>query len=480
MFRRRSVFYAMVIFGVVISACGTATVAPTAPPPTVAPLTAAPTVAPTTAPPTIAPTEAPTTAPTVAPTIAPTVAPTSAPTAAPTTAPVTGDVSFMVFGSPNQVQAYQALATAFETKYPGTKVDLISLADNEEDYHAKLAIQLAGGVPPDVVIIDYDAAARYFAAGAFQSLTTDMAQSTVIHATDFYTQAYDAFQWRGQQMCVPMSISSVVVYYNKKLFDAAGLAYPKAGWTWDQFIATAKALTKAPDQFGVGMDRELNNVLPFIWQNGGELFTPDGKATALDSPAATAAIQFWVDWQTKDHISPNAVQEQSEDSGSRFQDGTMGMFLDSSDSVPDLRAVTTGGPDWDVGPLPQSQQAATILKSTGVCLPTKAPRPDLAWKLIEYINSTDGQKLVASAGLSVPSNMSVAQSPAFLDPNARPAHAQVWLDAIPFIRSVPPLPHWPDIEEAANTELESAFYGNETVAAAVKAIAARAKIALQP
>jgi len=353
------------------------------------------------------------------------------------------------------------------------------MADNEVDYHAKLSTELAGGQPPDVVLLDYDAAARYFAAGAFQSLSTDMAQSTVIRPTDFYTQAYNAYQWQGQQMCLPISISSVVVYYNKKLFDAAGQAYPKAGWTWDQFIATAQALTKAPDQFGVGMDRELNNVLPFIWQNGGELFTPDGKQLALKSPAATAAIQFWVDWQVKDHVSPNAVQEQSADSGGRFQDGTMGMFIDSSDSVPDLRSVTTGL-DWDVAPLPQSKQPAAILKSIGQCLTAKAARSDLGWKLIEFSNSADGQKLLASAGLIVPSNISAAQSPAFLDPNAKPAHAQVWLDAIPWIHTVPPLPNWPDIEETANTELESAFYGNKTVAAAVQTISDRAKIALQP
>src|SRR5579859_1699065 len=346
----------MTILSAAISACSTTPVATTAPPPPVATI-----IAPTSVQPTSAPTEAPTTAPTVGPTTAPTVAPTTAPAAAPTAAALSGKVSILTFGSPAHPQAFQALATAFEARYPGAKVNVISMADNEVDYHAKLSTELAGGQPPDVVLLDYDAAARYFAAGAFQSLSTDMAQSTVIRPTDFYTQAYNAYQWQGQQMCLPISISSVVVYYNKKLFDAAGQAYPKAGWTWDQFIATAQALTKAPDQFGVGMDRELNNVLPFIWQNGGELFTPDGKQLALKSPAATAAIQFWVDWQVKDHVSPNAVQEESLDSGARFQAGQLGMFLDSSDSLPDFRAITDF--DWDVGPLPQSQRPATILKS---------------------------------------------------------------------------------------------------------------------
>ena len=395
------------------------TVASTAAPPTTAPATVAqPTLAPPTALATAAPTD----------TAQPTTAPTVAPTAAPTAAALSGEVSFLTFGSPAHAQAYQTLATAFEAKYHGTKVTVISLADTEVDYHAKLATELAGGQPPEVVLLDYDAAARYFAAGAFQSLSADMSQSTLIHATDFYTQAYTAYQWQGQQMCLPISVSSLVVYYNKKLFDAAGQGYPKAGWTWDQFIATAKALTKAPDQFGVGMDRELNNVLPFIWQNRGELFSPDVKQLTLNTPAASAAIQWWVDWQVKNHVAANTTQEQSLDSGTRFQNGQLGMFLDSIDSVPDLRTAT--GLDWDIGPLPQSHQPATILKSLGQCLTTKGARSDLGWKLIEYTNSAEGQKLLASTGLIVPANISVAQSPAFLDPNALPAHSQVWLDAI--------------------------------------------------
>jgi len=461
----RGCCYAVCLAALLLGACGPAPAAPTA-------------VAPTTAAPAATATAAPTTAP-AADTAQPTAAPaTAAPTAAPTTAPLSGEVSFLTFGSPAQAAAYQALAAAFEARYPGSKVNIISLADNEEDYHAKLSTELAGGQPPEVVLLDYDAAARYFAAGAFQSLSGRLAQSTLIHPTDFYTPATSAYQWQGQQMCLPLSASSVVVYYNKKLFDAAGLAYPKAGWTWDQFIAAAKALTRPPDQFGVGMDRELNNVLPFIWQNGGELFSPDLKQLTLDTPAASAAIQWWVDWQVKDHVAASAVQEESLDSGARFQAGQLGMFLDSSDSLPDFRAITDF--DWDVGPLPQSQRPATILKSFGQCLTAKGPRADLGWKLIEFSGSPDGQKLMAGAGLIVPANIQAAQSPAFLNPNAKPAHSQVWLDAIPLIHTVPPLPHWPDIEETANTELENAFYGNETVAAAVQAITARARIALQP
>src|SRR5579859_7191954 len=170
--------YAVCVFVLLLGACSQATAAPTS-----APATAAP----------------------AADTAQPTAAPTSAPTAAPTSAPLSGEVSFLTFGSPAQAAAYQALAAAFEARYLGTKVNIISLADNEEDYHAKLSTELAGGQPPEVVLLDYDAAARYFAAGAFQSLSGDLAQSTLIHPTDFYTPATSSYQWQGQQMCLPVA-----------------------------------------------------------------------------------------------------------------------------------------------------------------------------------------------------------------------------------------------------------------------------------
>jgi multiple sugar transport system substrate-binding protein len=63
----------------------------------------------------------------------------------------------------------------------------------------------------------------------------------------------------------------------------------------------------------------------------------------------------------------------------------------------------------------------------------------------------------------VPSLISVANSPAFLDPNAKPANSRVFLDVIPTIRALPIHPNWAEIEDAASEELERAFYGQAVV-----------------
>ncbi len=269
-----------------------------------------------------------------------------------------------------------------------------------------------------------------------------------------------------------------MVYYNKKLFDAAKLAYPQAGWTWAEFLADAKALTKGTDQYGVTVEPEFNTLLPFIWQNGGDLLSADGKQLALNSPAAAAAVQFFVDLQARDQVAPNETQAASQEPPDRFISGALGMMVDSRAAVPSLRVITDF--DWDVAPLPQQAQAANILKADGLCSPVKAAHPALAWKLIEFAASPAGQSLLAAAGRRVPSNIVVSQSPAFLNPSAKPANSQVWLDVIPTIRIVPALAHWPDIEAIGNAELKNAYYGHATTPVAIQSILDKTARYLQP
>jgi multiple sugar transport system substrate-binding protein len=257
------------------------------------------------------------------------------------------------------------------------------------------------------------------------------------------------------------------------LFDAADVPYPTAAWTWADFLSAAQAITKADqEQFGVGVEPSLIRMAPFIWQNGGELVnSPQAASLLMDTPEAREAIQWFTDLQVKHHVAPDATAEKAEDSESRFTNGRLGMYLDSRKVVPSFRTIT--GFDWDVAPLPVGKFPATILHSDAYCMTAATKDKDSTWKFIEFANSPEGQKIIAGTGRTVPSLKSVAETDAFLDPNAKPKNSRVWLDVIPSIRSVPTLSNWPDIEEIANSELERAFYGTASVDDVIKAIVDR-------
>ena len=219
-----------------------------------------------------------------------------------------------------------------------SSLDLIHIPD-QGDYRQRLALDFAAGTPADVVLLNYRSYGQFAAQGALEPLGPYLDASEVIQPADFYAQALDPFHWKGVLTCIPQNLSSLVVYYDKALFDAAGLAYPADDWTWDEFLATAQALTKdidgdgQTDQFGLGTEASILRLAPFIWQNGGELVVLNDKGApvrlALDSPAAKEAFQWFVDLQVEHHVVPNAEEEAAEDSESRFQNGRTAMYLNS-------------------------------------------------------------------------------------------------------------------------------------------------------
>lgn len=389
-------------------------------------------------------------------------------------------VSFMVFGDPAELAAYQQLVAAFEAAHPDIQIELRHVP-GQSAYQKQLVTAFSAGAQPDVMLLNHRRVAQFAVAGGLTPVGDYLARSTVLHAAELYPQALEAFEWDAQTWCIPQNISSLAVYYNKTLFDAAGVPYPADGWTWSEFVAAARALTHDVDgdakidQYGVGMDVGLMRLAPFVWQNGGELLDDAVKPTqlALDSPEALEALQWLVDLQVKERVAPDAAAEAAESSEDRFMNGRLAMYLNSRRGVTTYREIA--GLAWDVAALPRGPQAVGILHSDGYCLSARASNKDGAWAFIEFANSEVGQRLMAGTGRTVPSLRKVAESSAFLDPTQAPAHSQVFLDAIPGLRRVPNHAQWPAIEESANREIERAFYGQATAEEAAAAAVAQTR-----
>ena len=381
-------------------------------------------------------------------------------------------VSFMVFGDPAEYAAYQTLVDAFQAEHPEIAIELIHIP-SQSDYRKRMAADLAAGTPADVLLINYRRYADFAAQGALEPLGEYLAQSELIAEGDFYPQAITPFIWNGELMCIPQNLSSLVVYYNRSLFDQADIPYPANDWTWQDFLSTAQALTLdtdgdgATDQFGLGMEPSLIRLAPFLWQGGAELVDNAEFPTRLmlETPEALRAVQFFVDLSATYHVVPNLEEEAAEESESRFINGTLAMFFNSRRGVPTYREITAF--EWDVAPLPQDAERASVLHADGYCLPSASQHKDAAWVFIEFANSPQGQTIIAGTGRTVPSLVAVAESPAFLDPSLPPANSQVFLNELPYIRTLPVVPNWADIEEMAGEELARAFYGQTTVEDAI-------------
>ncbi|MDQ3702858.1 MAG: sugar ABC transporter substrate-binding protein, partial [Chloroflexota bacterium] len=385
-----------------------------------------------------------------------------------------GQVAFMVTGDAAEAAAYETLVAAFARAQPAARVELRHVPGQNE-FRTRLVSDLAAGAPADVVLLNYRRYAEFAAGNAFVPVDRFLARSSVLRAADFYPDALRPFYWDGALVGVPQNLSSLVVYFNKSLFDRAGVAHPKDDWTWEGFLAAAVALTRAAerdggvDSYGLGTEATLYRAAPFVWQNGGELATganrPNGLA--LGHPAALDAIQWFVDLQVKHRVVPDAAAEQAERSEQRFLNGRTAMFLNSRRGVPTYRGVPSL--DWDVAALPRGKRRAGILHADAYFLTAMSRSKDVAWALVEYANSVAGQAVVAATGRTVPSLKTVSRSDAFLDPTTRPRNSKAFLEAIPHLRAVPVMERWNDIEAILDEEIARAFYGRASTAEVIVA-----------
>jgi multiple sugar transport system substrate-binding protein len=372
-------------------------------------------------------------------------------------------ITVMVSGDPEEIEAYRAVVEAFRRSQTGIDVELLSFADRD-DLIVRLSTSIAGGQPPDLFLMNYRYYAQFAARDALEPQDPYLRTSEAFSAEDFFQTSMMPFQWDGEQMCLPQNVSSLVVYYNADLFADAGLPLPAAGWTWNDMVRSAAALTRdddgdgAAEVYGLGVDPEIIRLAPFIWSNGGRLVDDEADPTRFDFDApAVTAMQRFLDLRSVHGVTPTDVVAESEDFETRFLNGRLGMLMESRRVVPTLRTITSFR--WDVAPVPVLSAPVSVLHADAYCITEGSDAKDASWRFVEFALGPEGQRITAEAGRTVPSLRSVADSDAFLDPAALPEHSEVFLDQIPRLRAVPVVSTWAEIEDAANGIIEEAYYG---------------------
>jgi len=384
-----------------------------------------------------------------------------------------GAVRMLVFGAPEELAAYRTLVKAYQEAAPGERVQLVEASDRT-DLITRLGTSIAGGAPPDVALINYRFYGQFAARKALEPLAERLKSSNRLDTGDFYPQALEAFRWQGTQVCLPQNVSSLAVYYNRDLFQRYQIPEPRPDWTWNDLITTATALTRDAGGrvvkgtesegtsrvavYGLGVEPTIIRIAPFVWSNGGELVDDQNRPTrfTVDTPQARTALRDFLDLRLAYGVVPTDEEVESEDDESRFVNGRLAMVMSSRRATTTFRTITDF--EWDVAPLPSHGTPAGILHSDAYCMPRGAANPDAAWRFVEYALGPKGAKIMAGTGRTVPSNIAVANSPAFLDPTQPPKHAKVFLDAIDTVRRAPTISTWPEIEDVTDDILENAFY----------------------
>ncbi len=370
------------------------------------------------------------------------------------------ELTLLLVGGPEEIAGYEAMAGAFADANPDLTLRISPVA-KQDDLLARLATAIAGGSPPELFLINFRKYGQFVEQGTLEQVQPYLDASDALDESDFVEPPLEAFRYDGSTLsCQPQNVSTLVAYVNLDMFAAAGIAVPHDGWSWDELVTAAQAMT-GDGGYGLGTDASLIRLAPFVWSNGGEVVDDTDAPTrlTLSEGPAREAYDFFLDLSLVHGVVPPDAQVQSEDHESRFIRGGLGIYLNSRKSTPTLRTIT--GFDWDVVPLPVAPggQPVTMLHSDAYCIVGGTGLEADAWRVIEFAMGEQGQTILAESGRTVPSRIDVLDSPGFLDPSAPPAHSEVFADNARIARATPHVAAWAQVEDAVDDALESAFLG---------------------
>lgn len=277
-----------------------------------------------------------------------------------------------------QESTLQEIIALFESENPDVKVNYELTP--YDDYFTKLQTNVAGGQAPDVFELNYENSVTYYENGVTQDLSEFL--------TDEGKKAYDetalsGFSTKdGDQFALPVSFSTVLTFYNKDLFDAAGVDYPTADWTWEDEMAAAEKLTdKENGVYGLLSPYSYNEYFKTAAQNGGSLFSDDYSQVTINTPENVEALQYMIDGIDKGVTPANLAPDEDTN---LFKTQKAAMFTTGTwmfDTFADADF------NWDVEVEAGNTTKATHYFSNGIAMSADSKKQDAAYRWMEFYTS---------------------------------------------------------------------------------------------
>ncbi|QNA91554.1 MULTISPECIES: sugar ABC transporter substrate-binding protein [unclassified Microbacterium] len=345
------------------------------------------------------------------------------------------------------------IVEAFEKENPDVKVDVTTLP--YADYFTALQTDLAGGTVSDVFDIEFANYAAYQANGVLaplEGVDTDVYQTSLA----------EAYATDGTQYALPSSFSNVVLFYNADLFDAAGLEYPTADWTWADEQAAAEKLTDAAA--GVWGDYQpisYHEYYKAVAQAGGDFLNDDGSAVAFNSPEGLAAAEWLVG--KSGTTMPTAEQGAGTpdfDSG-LFAEGKLAMW---HTGIWMFGGLADAGFAWDIAVEPGDTTPASALFSNGVAVSAGTKNADAAQRFAEFLTSSKTMVDVRlDSGWELPPIADESQLDVYLD-KGDPANRQAVFDSLEQVALAPSIGEGQtEMQDIVSEELTEAAAGRKSV-----------------
>ncbi|MDH6363962.1 multiple sugar transport system substrate-binding protein [Enterococcus sp. PF1-24] len=293
---------------------------------------------------------------------------------------------------------FEKLFRAFEEANPGVKIEPVDIAS--DDYDTKLTTMLSSGDTTDVLtmknLLSYS---NYALRDQLVDLTDHIGELEI----DPAKESYEMYEIDDKSYAQPYRTDFWVLYYNKKMFDDAGLDYPD-NLTWDEYEEIAKTLSNPDEQvYGVYQHtwRSTTQAIAAA-QNSSNLIEPsydfmeDYYERALRMQADKSQMDFGTAKSTK-------VTYQSQ-----FENSKAGMMYMGTWYMGGIFSQKEAGNtdvEWGITQIPQlekGKEITTFGSPTAFAINKNSKKQELAQKFLDFCSGEEGAKILAEAGV-VPS-----------------------------------------------------------------------------
>ncbi|MBD5795693.1 sugar ABC transporter substrate-binding protein [Bacillus pseudomycoides] len=299
---------------------------------------------------------------------------------------------FATWDSGKNLKIQQQIAKKFEEKNPGVKVQVEAYGDG---FDQKLAASFGAKNPPDVMYM-WNFPAYYKSLEPLDELAK---KDPDMKLDDFYQGLFNYSSIDGKLYGMPAGFTTRVIYYNKKLFDKANIPYPKDGWTWDEFVDTAKKLTDASNkQYGFALRPEPDtyDLQGFIWSNGSSFVSEDGKQIKghMNSPETIEVMKsFQSMLKDKTAVLVGGKNQQSGDD--IFKAGKLAMW---ESGIWPLEGFKDAKIDFGTVEPPafKGKPVKGLVGTSAVSIAKDAKHKELAWEFVKFYSSPEAIKMRTS------------------------------------------------------------------------------------
>ncbi|GAC1655317.1 MAG: ABC transporter substrate-binding protein [Ktedonobacteraceae bacterium] len=302
----------------------------------------------------------------------------------------------------------------FQQLHPNIKVNYSPISG---DYTTKMRANVASNTVPDVFFLQPNMSSEYISGGKLLNLSPYMAHDNV-SINDYYPSLVSPFTCtKGQVYGIPKDWNSLGVFYNKQMFQAAGLSLPSSTWTWSDMQNDAQKLTKNPGSpnsvYGISMSPDLSRWGAFLLADGGSVLNKDGTKAMFNSQVGVSSLQYY-DSFLKNNTGTLPTGVGAPWNGDAFGKQRVAMAIEGGWLIPYL-AQQYPSVQYDIAPLPVAPNGkrADLIYTNAWAAYSGTKHPQAAWELIKYMTGTDVQTSQLNAGFALPTLKSLANAPYF-------------------------------------------------------------------